>query len=61
MSDGVDDDLAVRHFVENIVGIGRRRQAPNGGILRAEAAIRMSQQQVDNVLHAFSNAAGSAW
>ena len=57
MTDGVDDDLGLRHFVEDHVRVGQGGHAPDGWIVRVGANAGMQQQKVDNCLDAGLNAA----
>jgi hypothetical protein len=52
----VDDDFGFVDLVEDEIRIWRRRQTPNGRVIRSDANMRMSQKKVDNGLNARLNA-----
>jgi len=56
VTNSVNDDLTFRHLVEDKKGIRLRPQTANDGIIRADANLGMSQEQINDVLYARLNA-----
>jgi hypothetical protein len=56
VTDRVDDNLFFRDLVEDEKGIWGRRQTANSGIIRADANVGMSREQVNDVLYALLHA-----
>ena len=52
MTDGVDDDLGLGRFVEDHIGIGQGRHAPDGRIVCARADAGIQQKKIDDRLNA---------
>ncbi len=52
MADGVDNDLGFFCFVENQIGIGQCRHAPDRWIVHASADGGVMQQKIDGRLNA---------
>jgi hypothetical protein len=46
MAHRVNDDFRVGRLVEGEIWIGRRRDAPNGGVIGRRASPRMAQEQI---------------
>jgi hypothetical protein len=61
MPDGVDDDFGFAALVEDEIRIWRRRQTPNGPIIRSDADVRMVQEKVDDGLNARLNTLRALW
>jgi mRNA-degrading endonuclease YafQ of YafQ-DinJ toxin-antitoxin module len=59
MPHSMNDDFGFCGFIKNEIGIGRRREATDGGIICASADVGMKQEKVDNSLNADLNALGS--
>ena len=52
MADGMNNKLVVRRFIENKIGVGRRRHAAGRGVVRARTDKGMQQKKVNNFLNA---------
>jgi len=59
MAHSVNDNFVFRDLIKNKIGIRRCGQAPDHGIIRADADVRMKQKKVNNSLNTSLNAFGS--
>ena len=56
MTNSMDDDLGLGDLVENQIGKGRYRHAPDGWVVRSPADVGMKQEKIDDGFNACLNA-----